>query len=179
MIQNKTFLFFIAKRCILFFLQILDNSYSQLHDRAAPLYQTYSTKKFQKVGMYLTTPLWKNAVLLRNNVQGFFLNYQQCSNSFFRLEVLNWNQMESRNSNSFQSMFELFIRFNPTSFFVETFIVVVFLQKRKKTFFFITKPRRFVKNTPSFSEKKLVFIIENCQMLWTKWKLFFLLFFQR
>ena len=31
--------------------------YSQLHDRAAPLYQTYSTKKFQKVGMNLTTPL--------------------------------------------------------------------------------------------------------------------------
>ena len=108
----------------------------------------------------------------------FFLNYQQCSNSFFRPDVR--NQMESRNFNSFQSMFELFIRFNPTSFFVETFVVVVFLQKRNKTFFLIPKPQRFVKCVPTskFFGKEVGFAIENCDILWTKQNLSFTFFFK-
>ena len=57
-------------------------------------------------------------------------------------------------------------------FLLKLLSLFFFYKREKKTFFFITKPRRFVKT----SEKKLVFIIENCQMLWTKWKLFFYFF---
>ena len=59
-----------SPRSATFFIKI---PYSQLHNRTAPFYQTYLTKMVQKVGMFLSVPLYENAVLEENVVQSFFL----------------------------------------------------------------------------------------------------------
>ena len=67
------------------FLFLEEQQYSQLHDRTAPFYQTYSTKMFQKVRMFLSAPRYENAVLEENVVQSFFLKLPTQSLLFFNV----------------------------------------------------------------------------------------------